>query len=119
MLANLTGDEENIVPVSGGNPTTIDEPINLSLDLPMDFIDLDLDFAFVNHQHNEEEFTYLGELAPEEDGLRTLSFCSLGLSPFEITTDTMPVKTAFKANGTTVVDLYFATIQDAVKKVER
>ncbi len=56
-------------------------------------------------------------LAPEVDGLRTLSFCSLGLSPFEITNEPMAAMISGEENGTGV-DLYYATLAKAVAKVK-
>ena len=112
VLANVAGSAANPVSVSGGNPTTIEKPIDLSVGLPVGFLPDGQNFAYVNHQHDGIDYTYRGSVS---DG--TLSFRSLGLSPFEITTDSMAAKITVNADGT-AMDLYYATLADAVQKVE-
>ena len=117
VLANIAGSTEEAVPVSGGNPTTINKPIDLSVELPEDFIPADRSFAYVNHEHNGEDYTYRALLDFAADGIRTLSFRAMGLSPFEITTDTMGAAVTVDVGGVSI-EMGYATLMEAVDAVE-
>ena len=117
-MTNASDASMNIegVKVGESKPATIDKPISLSVNLPADFTDAA--YVFINHIHNGKNYTYRGELGDTEDGQRSMSFVSLGLSPFEITNAaSMAAKVAVDADGV-AVDVYYATLQDAAQDVE-
>ena len=116
LVASVVGSNAQI-PVSIGNPATIDKPVALSVDLPDDFVDENQNFAYVNHQHGGRKYTYRGELGPKTDGKRTMNFRSMGLSPFEFTTELMAAMITIDVDGVPM-ELYYATLQEAVEEAE-
>ena len=117
VYANVAGSASQSVSVSGGNPTTINKPIDLSVRLPDDFVGAGRDVVYINHQHNDKYYTYCALLRTEANVTRKMSFRAMGLSPFEITTDTMAAKIAVDVDGVPM-DLYYATLLEAVDAVE-
>ncbi len=107
------------ISVSGDNPAQIDKPIDLSVNLPGDFVPEEQNFVYVGHTHGDNNYTYRGELGDLTDGQRMLSFRSLGLSPFTITTDNNSMAAMVSVDvDDTSVDLYFDTLAAAVEVVK-
>ncbi|MBQ6540315.1 MAG: hypothetical protein IJL71_04750, partial [Oscillospiraceae bacterium] len=118
LIANVVGGPEQAVTVSQGKPLTIDKPIDLTIDLPEDFVDPDRDFVYVAQTVDGKTRIYRGELGETVDGVRKLSLRTIGLSPIEITTeDNMVAKITEDMDGVNV-NLYYPTLAEAVEEVK-